>query len=240
MFKNRDTYRNLCRRDDLVSYRVTVKETDLFVMTTDYFENETRDIVLKHRGHLEAYIEKNPSFATTLVPWPADPFAPPMVRAMMDAGIKAGVGPMAAVAGSVSEFVGMDMADLSKDIIIENGGDIFARITKPLVVGLFAGKSPLTGKIGLKFAAGRTFGICTSSGTVGHSLSFGRADAVCVVSDSCSLSDAAATAIGNLVKKSSDIQPAIDFGRGICGVKGLLIVVGKHMGLWGEMEIAPL
>lgn len=239
MFENRDSYRNLCKREDLVPYKVTVKETNIFVMTGSLLEKETRDIVLKHRGHLEAYIESNPSFAATLVPWPEDPFAPPVVRAMIKAAGMAGVGPMAAVAGAVSEFTGEELAGLSEDVIIENGGDIYVRTTKPLVVGLFAGKSPLTGKIGLKFQPGPPFGICTSSGTVGHSLSFGKADAICIVSPSCALADAVATAAGNIIKKPSDIQAAIDVARQVPGVTGIVAVIGKHIGAWGDIELVP-
>jgi len=239
MFENRDSYRNLCARDDLVSYKITVKETNILVMTDTLLEKETIEIVLKHRGHLEAYIEANPEFMTTLVPWPPDPFAPPVVRAMIDAGIMAGVGPMAAVAGALSEFVGEDLSALSGDVVIENGGDIYVRTTKPLTVGIFAGKSPISGKIGLKFQPGPAFGVCTSSGTVGHSLSFGKADAICIISSSCSLADAAATAVGNMIKKASDIQNSIDFAKSIKGVRGALVVLGKHMGIWGDIEIAP-
>lgn len=240
MFENRESYRNICGRDDLSSYKITVKETNLFVMTDQVLEKEIIEIILKHRGHLENYISANPGFVTTLVPWPPDPFAPPVVRAMIEAGIIAGVGPMAAVAGTVSQFVGEDLSAFSSDVFIENGGDIYVRTTKPVTIGLFAGKSPLTGKIGLKFQPDSPFGVCTSSGTVGHSLSFGKADAICIFSYSCSLADAAATAVGNIVKKPADIQPALDMAKSIHGVKGALVVLGKQMGVWGDMEIVPL
>lgn len=240
MFENRDSYRNVCRRDDLSSYKVTVKETNLFVMTDTVLEKEVIEIILKHRGYLENYIDSNPGFVTTLVPWPQDPFAPPVVRAMIESGIIAGVGPMAAVAGAVSQFVGEDLSTLSSDIFIENGGDIYVRTTKPVTIGLFAGASPLSGKIGLRFQPGPAFGVCTSSGTVGHSLSFGKADAICIVSSSCSLADAAATAVGNIIKKPADIQAGLDLAKNIPGVVGALAVLGKHIGVWGDMEIVPL
>jgi len=83
-------------------------------------------------------------------------------------------------------------------------------------------------------------GVCTSSGTVGHSLSFGKADAVCVVSRSCALADAAATAIGNRVRSKPDIVGGIEFGQGIRGVQGLIIVVEDRLGAWGEVEVVPL
>ncbi|WP_027360077.1 UPF0280 family protein [Desulforegula conservatrix] len=240
MFKNRDSYRNICGRDDLFSYKVTVKETNLFVMTDKFLEKEIIEIILKHRGHLENYMDANPGFMTALVPWHSDQFAPPIVRAMIEAGSIACVGPMAAVAGSVSQFVGEDLSAFSSDVFIENGGDIYIRTTKPVTIGLFAGKSPLSGKIGLKFQPGPPFGVCTSSGTVGHSLSFGKADAICIYSSSCSLADAAATAVGNIIKKPADIQPALEMAKNIPGVKGALVVLGKQMGGWGDMEIVPL
>ncbi|MBM4271232.1 MAG: hypothetical protein FJ139_03600 [Deltaproteobacteria bacterium] len=80
-------------------------------------------------------------------------------------------------------------------------------------------------------------GICTSSGTVGHSLSFGRADAVCVVSQSAIIADASATAIGNLVKRKSDIAFALKRGLNIEGVRGVLIIMGEKFGAAGEIEL---
>ena len=80
-------------------------------------------------------------------------------------------------------------------------------------------------------------GICTSSGTVGHSLSFGRADAVCVVSKSSTMADAAATAIGNMVKGKGDIRAALMKGLEIEGVLGVLVIVGDQFGVIGEMEL---
>ena len=83
--------------------------------------------------------------------------------------------------------------------------------------------------------------VCTSSGTVGHSLSFGKADAVCVVSKSCPLADAAATSICNLVKSKKDIQDAVEFGKSIKGVDGVVVIKDKNVGMWGpELEIIPL
>ncbi len=96
----------------------------------------------------------------------------------------------------------------------------------------------MTGKIGLEIDARDTpLGICTSSGTVGHSLSYGKSDAVVVLSASTALADAAATAIGNRVNQSADIDAAIEFGRSIDGLKGIVIVVGKSVGAWGDVKL---
>jgi ApbE superfamily uncharacterized protein (UPF0280 family) len=68
-------------------------------------------------------------------------------------------------------------------------------------------------------------------------LSYGKADAVIVLSKSVALADAAATAIGNLVKQPGDIPKGIDFAKGIEGLKGLLIIENDNMGVWGEVKI---
>ncbi len=82
--------------------------------------------------------------------------------------------------------------------------------------------------------------MCTSSGTVGHSLSFGRADAACVVARSCALADAAATALGNRIHTAGDLAAGIEFGRTIPGVLGLLAIIGERMAAWGELEIVRI
>lgn len=235
------TYRNLVCSENLVSFDVTVQETDILVHATRPMIEYTRERILEHRGVIEAYIKQYPEFMTTLVPWQDTQPVPDIIRTMIDAGKKAAVGPMAAVAGTVAEFVGGDLLNHSPEIIVENGGDIFLRVDQPVTIGLYGGQSPLSLKMGLKISNTEIpLGVCTSSGTIGHSLSMGRADAVCVVSESCALADAAATSIGNRVTTNKGIQSAIEFGKDIDGVRGMVIMVGKDMGLWGDIEVVPL
>jgi hypothetical protein len=145
---------------------------------------------------------------------------------------------MAAVAGAVAEFVGRELLEFSPEIIVENGGDIFLKINRKRIVGIYAGDSPLTGKLGLEINPQDTpLGVCTSSGTVGHSLSFGKADAVVVMAGSATLADAAATAICNKVKKPDDINGAIEIGRNIAGLKGIVIIIGSSIGVWGDVKL---
>ena len=204
-------------------------------------EQPAMESVFTHRGHIEAYIEQNPDFLHTLAPWPGKGPYPMVVGAMVKAGRQAGVGPMAAVAGAVAEFVGRDLLQHTDEVIVENGGDVFINILKPITISVYAGQSPLSMKIGLAFPVHQeSFAVCTSSGTVGHSLSHGRADAVCVLANSCALADAAATAIGNRIESAQGIQAAINWGKNIAGVRGLLAIVDKAMGAWGEMEVTPL
>jgi ApbE superfamily uncharacterized protein (UPF0280 family) len=145
---------------------------------------------------------------------------------------------MASVAGAISEYVANELLKMSQNVIVENGGDIYLKTKEEVRVAVFAGNSPLTYKIGLLLKPKQMpMGVCTSSGTVGHSLSFGKADAVCVLSKSSTMADAAATAIGNLVKDKGDIRTALDKGIKIDGVLGALIVMGEHFGVIGDVEL---
>ena len=235
------SYRNLLHRKDLVAYRVAVKETDLFVHATKSLVDITKELILKHRGYIETYIKSHPEFAQTLKPWRVSDPVPIIISDMAAAGQKAGVGPMAAVAGAIAEHVGIDLLLYTDEVVVENGGDVFFKTNSPVTIGIFAGKSPLSLRIGLRIDCGeKPFSICTSSGTIGHSLSLGKADAVCVLSGSCSLADAAATSIGNQVKSKAHIQPAIDFGKKIEGISGIVVIMGDEIGMWGELEVIPL
>jgi len=157
---------------------------------------------------------------------------------MADAARLCGVGPMAAVAGAIAEFVGRELLEFSPEIIVENGGDIFVKSLRQRTIGIYAGGSPLTGRLGLQIEPEDTpLGICTSSGTVGHSLSFGRADAAIVLADSATLADAAATAIGNRVSEPADIEKGIEFAQSIGQLKGVVIIKGDKLGVWGEVKL---
>ena len=235
------SYRNAIIGSRLVHFQITVKETDLMVSASTPLESLARELILTHRGFLEAYIDQYPDFQRTLKPWRISGPAPAIVREMALAGEKAGVGPMAAVAGAISEAVGRGLLQVSDEVIVENGGDTFFKTRLPVIVGIYAGNSPLSLTVGLRVdSADHPVSLCTSSGTVGHSLSLGKADAVCVMSDSCALADAVATAVGNRVRSAGDISSAIHFGISIPGVSGLVVIIGKDMGLWGSLEVIPL
>ena len=171
------TYRKLIIRDDLTSFQVMVKETDLWVHAEKNLERETRELVLKYRAYIESYIERHPEFVKTLKPWyPTGP-TPKIIMDMAEAGQRAGVGPMAAVAGVIAEYVGKDLLASSKEVIVENGGDIFVKLNRPFISSIYAGDSALSLKIGMRVdTAGKPVGVCTSSGTIGHSFSKGKSE----------------------------------------------------------------
>lgn len=232
------TYRHWVESKNLVPFKVIVKESDLYILASTNLKRKAYRLVLKYRNILEKYIEQHPVFLTSLEPLSVSADAPQIVKEMAEAGAKAKVGPMAAVAGAIADFVGNELSAFSPEVIIENGGDIYLRSLSKRVVGIYAGKSPLTGRIGLEIEGGDTpVGISTSSGTVGHSLSFGKADAATVVAESATLSDAVATAIGNLVKEPADIAGAIDFGKAIAGLRGIVIIMGDSIGVWGQIKL---
>jgi uncharacterized protein len=234
-------YRSMIDSSDWISFTVQVKETDLWVRARKNLSAEGYERVYQYRHALESYIRQNPEFKETLQPLALDPLAPPIVQAMLQAARIAGVGPMAAVAGAMAQFVGQDLLGETKDIIVENGGDLFLLCHEPLTIGIYAGQSPLNQKIGVRLDPSPIpRGLCTSSGTVGHSLSFGKADAVTVLSPSAVFSDALATAVGNRVQTKNDIQPALDWARQIPQVEGVLIIIGDQMGVWGRIELVVI
>jgi len=232
------TYRAYSASKGLASFTVAVKETDLFISAAQNLKKEALAAVVQARYILENYIEQNPLFKTSLVPLPNDPFAHPLVQVMLGAGIACKVGPMASVAGAVAEFVGTELLKYSDEVIVENGGDIFFKISRPITVGIFAGDSPLSEKIGIRITpSAAPFGICTSSGTVGPSLSFGTADAVTIRAASAALADAAASAVGNAVKTANDIQKALEIGQKIDKIDGMVIIKDEKLGVWGNIEL---
>jgi hypothetical protein len=237
MFQER-TYRTKITASDLVGFEVAVKETDLFILAEKELKEETTTAVLKYRNQLEKYITNDPEFQTALVPYPVSDFAPMMVKAMATAAQNANVGPMAAVAGAINDFVAKELLLKTEELIIENGGDIFIQTKKPRRLLVYAGDSPFSEKLAIAIEPEQTpCGVCTSSGTVGHSLSFGKADAVTILATTATLADAIATAVGNIIKEPKDINGGIELAQKIDGVQGILIIIQDKLGVWGTIKL---
>ncbi len=235
------TYRKRCRLPGLTAFQVVVKETDLWIHACQALPDLAREVVIEQRGYLETWIAQHPGFADTLDPWPLTSPAAAIVSEMTAAGQAAGTGPMAAVAGALAEAVARGLSGYSDSVLVENGGDLFIRHNAPLTVAVAAGPSPLSMRLGIRLEnCGGGRAICTSSGSVGHSLSLGSSDAVCAIAASGALADAAATAVGNHVHSEEDIRVAIEFGRTIEGVEGLLVIKGRASGAWGDLSLVPL
>lgn len=236
-------YRKIADPGGLRSCQVKIRETDLQIHASVDVRAEASHLLVQYRTQLENYIARCPGFVTALSPLEDDPTAVPLVREMLRAGQAADVGPMAAVAGVIAEYVGRGLLARSdcEEVVVENGGDIFMQRQNDCTVAIFAGESSLSYRVGIRILArDMPLGICTSSGTVGHSLSLGRADSVTVIAGSTALADAAATRLGNGVAKAGDIGPALKLAAKIPGLTGVVIVLGEELGAWGQVELVKV
>ena len=200
--------------------------------SSDIFEELKRERIL-----LEKYLLRHPDFATSLIPTSILANAPESAKRMQAAASLVGVGPMAAVAGTMAQLAA-EFAEQQgcKEAIVENGGDIFIISPKPLTVGIFAGNSPLSGKLAFQIkAAELPLALCSSSATMGHSLSFGNCDLATVVAKKCSLADAAATYACNQVKSIDDINSTLEKVMAIKGIQGILLIKDDKIGMMGEL-----
>ncbi len=225
-----------------MNFEVKYKQTDLWIRARRNLQKEATDAVLNCRRQIEEYIGSHELFLSSLSPLPDDALAPPLVRQMLQAGMAAGVGPMASVAGAIAQAVGLALAEFTDSVIVENGGDCYLNLREETTVGIFAGpESPFTNRIALRFGPERfPIGICTSSGTVGHSLSFGKADAVTVVCPDAALADAAATRLANFVKTTEDVPLALELAPQIPSIQGVLIAIRDKIGIWGDLELVQV
>lgn len=239
-------YRALPDPGNLISSFARIKETDLHILADREVADLALKLVLQYRLQIEKYIQQHPEFSTALSPLPADALAPPIVKAMLGAGSSVGVGPMAAVAGAIAEYVGRGLLENGcREVMVENGGDIFINRSQDCTVAIFAGESSLSLRTGLRLAGNSLpIGVCTSSGTVGHSLSFGMADSVTVIARSTPLADAAATRLGNEVGRASGgsagIKKALARSRDMSGVLGVVVICGEKIGAVGDVELINL
>jgi len=231
-------YRNWIKSDDLIQFEVKIFETDLLIFCDRMLKDEAEKVVYEYRKELLDYIDKNSSFKDSFVPIEMDDTAPDLAKEMITKSAIAGVGPMAGVAGAIAEYTGRTLLEHCSQIIVENGGDIFIKSDNERRLSIYAGNSPFSGKINLRIdPANMPLGICTSSGTVGHSVSFGIADAATIIAHDATLADCVATQTGNLVKDPNDLKTAINYAKSIDGVIGVLVIAGDKLATWGEVEL---
>lgn len=214
------------------------KETVATVEADEEYLTLAEEAILRARQEVEAYIAEDPYFKATFEPYPPRAGMPPVVREMCEASEKAGVGPMAAVAGAISQQAVRAMVGAgSRHCLVDNGGDIAMRTNRTVTVGLYAGEIT-PNYLALEIPATKgVLGICTSSGTVGPSISLGRADLATVISEDVALADACATKLGNLITEDDVtlMDKAIREVLSIEGVKGALVMINGKLGLGGEV-----
>ena len=227
---------------DEVSFQVVLEESDLWVVARRDLSRETADYLRGLRAELKSHILVHPEFLASLEPLATPADAPEPARRMYDAARACEVGPMAAVAGTISQMVCERFRGESPDILVENGGDLFLCSTRERVVGLLA--EPESGaRLGLRIPAGEfPTSLCSSSGRIGHSLSLGHGDLVTVRADSGALADAAATALCNLLKSARDLSRVLARAQELepAGVLGVFAQMGGQVAAWGRVELVGI
>ncbi len=246
------SYRQRFAIPGLQSFTVKYLESDLWVGVSACVDSEGRSVPLSEvekavyshlvslRREMDAYLAYDPVYRGALAPYEPQDLAPAIFHDMSRVCHRTSIGPMSAVAGAVALNVAefLRNAYACREVLIENGGDIYADVVSDLDISVFAGHSPLSEKVGLHFPAGRfPLGICTSSGTVGPSLSLGKADAVMIVCRDVLLADSYATAMANRVKNVEDVQRVIDLISGKDDILGAVVIKDDRMGVSGEFEL---
>lgn len=239
------TYRERLKKGRWQHFIAAYKETDLWIgvdptpRLKEMQEFAVNEIITLRKA-MDAYLQTDKGYATSLVPYHAKEYAPRIFHQMSEAGEKSGIGPMSAVAGAVARHVALALqANFNiQEIMIENGGDIYADIQEDIDISVFAGQSPLSEKVGLHIEAKETpLGICTSSGTVGPSLSFGKADAVMIICKDVLLADSYATAFANRIQTAEDVDTCITAIGQTEEIIAAIAIKEDKMGVVGKFKL---
>ena len=243
-YKDRN-YRSRFAGDNRRWFSVKFLESDLWIGVdsgsySQSMEADTYALLVDLRRAMDAYLLMDPQYKAALQPYDAGMEAPDILKEMSRVSHKTGIGPMSAVAGAVALKVAEFLKSKYgvKEVIVENGGDIYADATADMDIAVFAGQSPLSEKVGLHIPASAfPCGICTSSGTVGPSLSLGKADAMLIVCRDVLLADSYATAMANRIKTANDLQPVIEQIQSIPDILAALAIKGDRLAVSGLYEL---
>jgi uncharacterized protein len=218
------------------SFRVFEHCEAVFRICSEHFEVVTSEIV-RQRSILEDYIQRDPAFGISFEAVSVLDDAPDVAARMAKAASLSDVGPMAAVAGTMAQMAAeAGLAAGDREVIVDNGGDIYVKVNHSVTVGLYAGSATLGDRLGFRLEPDDTpIAICSSSGKMGHSTSLGQCDLAVVVARDASLADTAATRAANLVKQAEEINAALEQIGGIDGVDGVLIAKDQAVGIVGKL-----
>ncbi len=242
----RSLYIDLLRRPSTVDrsaasirkriYRTFIYREAVFRICCSSFEAVTEEIV-RQRHILEEYLILHPEFHRSLEPLDPHPDAPDVAKRMAKGARPVGVGPMAAVAGTMAQLAAeAGIKAGAEEAIIENGGDIYLDTAEPVIIGLHTGTLKLADQLAFSLKKDDTpLAICSSSGKMGHSMSKGECDLATVVAKEAALADAAATMAANLVSKEEEVDKALESIGSIIGVDGIMIIKNDRIGLAGKL-----
>jgi len=223
-------------------------ETDLWIaVSSDQYtpavEDYSKNRILYYRSILNNHGREFPEFLTSLTPLLLTPGLHPIVSDMYKASGESGTGPMSAVAGAVAEYICRDLIEKFgfPEVVVENGGDIALKLTSPATISIYAGESPVSDKIGLIIKPEQTpLSVCCSSGILGHSMSFGKADACMIACSLGALADAYATACCNEVKDIEMVAGITEKMSQKTDVVSVVIIKDDKVGIGGNIEVTVL
>ncbi|MBO7409867.1 MAG: UPF0280 family protein [Candidatus Methanomethylophilaceae archaeon] len=215
-----------------------VGQTALSIVCDDSYLGTVHEAVFEAREAIETKIAEDSFFGTTFDPYPVSEDDDPIIQRMCQASILAKVGPMAGVAGAVAEHaVRAAVRAGCGYIIVENGGDISMSSDRDVRIGLFAGEPGFEDLALLIRPTSGIAGVCSSSGKIGPSVSFGSSGICTVFSNNIVLADCCATALGNMIREGTqeEMASACESICGIEGIDGCLCVCGGRMAVCGDV-----
>ena len=235
---DREVYRKKTKGEGKYNWRVIYKYSDIVVSCDRDIRVELEKLIKDFYRIIESFIKLNPSFQKSLSPVTARPGYPPIIGEMCKRALVFNVGPMATVAGAVCDYIAGNLTLPISHLVIENGGDLYIKSKKDVDIGIYVKNKHFKDKINLKIKAAQTpCGLCSSSGSFGHSLSLGKSDLVSVLADTATGADGAATSAGNKIDTAGDISKIINIYKDIKEIKGLLIIKDSRIGIWGNIEL---
>ena len=235
---DKSVYRCSINKKEKYAWRVIYNYSDLLISCDKNIKDRIEKPLKKIYEFLMFCIKNHPSFLKSLSPIKVNYYFPGIIKKMCEKSSLFKVGPMAAVAGTVCEYIASELTGYCKNLIIENGGDLYIKSSSDLNVGVYLKNKYFKNKIVLKINSKDTpCGLCSSSGTFGHSLSLGKSDLSVVLASSPITADAAVTAIANRITDSKDIQRTINFYNKFKEIKGILIIIDDKIGIWGSFEL---
>jgi len=242
------TYRNSLSRERFQSFAIQQETADLWIgVDPNSFQDDMADVAVaalrSALDELNAYGTANPLFKKSLKPCSVQDDAPAMIRHLAAAGEKAGVGPMAAVGGLLSETIGRALLENFSigELVVENGGNLFVKLQDPLVLSIFAGESPLSGMAGMEVLPEQTpLGVCTFTQADKSPMDYGKADAVMIACGDAVLADALTSGFGNRIKKPADVENVLNRTENVPEILAAVLVCDDQIGIRGEFELKLL
>jgi len=239
LFNDKDVYRIRVDSKGRFGWKVKYKYSDLFIVSDNDISLKITPLLFDFYRIIEKFIEIHPSFAKTFNPYKPCSDFPDIIAKMCTQSAVFNVGPMASVAGAVCEFLAGELSENNSYLAIENGGDIYIKSSKDITAGLFLKNKYFKDSLKIKIKKNMLpCGIASSSGTLGHSLSLGKADLGVVVCKSAILADSAATAVCNMVNTKEDIEKTINHFKYFKEIEGLVVIKDDKIGLYGSIELA--